>query len=1075
MIKTIIKCDGRQEPFIPNKVNQWGLWAAETLGDHVDWSSVVLDAVRVLPEVSTSQQLQLKLIDVCLDNDSWSYNRMAGRLYVPYLYKQIHGGTVPTVYDLHRKVIKLGLMVELDYSKEEYAEIEQLIDHSRNLSATHYELHHMRSKYALQNRVLGIEYETQQFIYMRMAMALAEEQPAHRRMNDLAKWYNHFSMKRLNAPTPNYVNLGTPLRGYASCALYTTLDSAKSLAIGDHIAYTMSCMSAGIGAHVNTRSIGDSVRGGVIEHQGRLPYYRALVGAVKANLQNGRSGACTAYYSAYDPEVDVISQLKNPMSTEEKKIRGIDYNMGLNRLFARKVARNEDVFLFNVHTAPDLYHSMFSGDDSLFEELYAKYEADPLFVKTYTSAREIVITVQSEAYETGRAYLHFPHEMNRHTPFNDPIYSSNLCVAPETMILTRNGYIQICELDGEEVEIWNGEEWSLVTVRKTGENQKLLKVSTDSGYELESTPYHKYYIFDGYGKMYKEVRTHELKAGDKLAKFALPIVGGSESLDMAYVNGFYSGDGCLTRQGQRVYLYGEKRNLVDKFEGCGDWTVQDEHDRQYTHYRNLKDKYFVPTANYDVKSRLDWLAGYLDADGCVYRNGSNEALTAASTEFEFLKEVQMMLQTLGVSAKIKTMHEAGFRKLPANDGSGEIRDFWCNTSYRLLITSSDSFKLLQLGLKLERLKIESKVPQRDAKQFVKIVSVVDEGRVDDTYCFEEPKRHMGMFNGILTGQCAEIAIPTEGYADMLDLYSDEDHGRGEIGLCSLGAISVAHIKDDEEYADVMYYALLMIDKCIHMGEYVFQHLGVTAKARLSAGVGIVGLAHLMAKERMSYSTDEGRKFLHGVAEKHMYHAINSSLRLGIELGNAPWIHKTKWPQGWLPIDTYNKNVDTIGDFQYNYDWEALRARIIANGGIRNSVVVAYMPAEASSKASGTTNSIYPIRELTLIKTDNYTKIYWAAPEGEELAEYYESAWDIPTIDMIHTYAIFQKFTDQAISADLWRVMIDNAKVPTSEMIKDVLTMVKYGMKTRYYVNSKTSEGTDLNITEAACGSGGCDI
>ena len=45
MIETIIKRDGRKEPFTPSKLNQWGEWAANTLGDYVDWPSVVLEAV----------------------------------------------------------------------------------------------------------------------------------------------------------------------------------------------------------------------------------------------------------------------------------------------------------------------------------------------------------------------------------------------------------------------------------------------------------------------------------------------------------------------------------------------------------------------------------------------------------------------------------------------------------------------------------------------------------------------------------------------------------------------------------------------------------------------------------------------------------------------------------------------------------------------------------------------------------------------------------------------------------------------------------------------------------------------
>jgi ribonucleoside-diphosphate reductase alpha chain len=742
MIETIIKRDGRKQEFMPSKINQWGEWASKTLGSKVDWSMVVLQTVSTLPKECTSETLQARLIKTCLDHNSWSYNRMAGRLYTAYINKKIYENVIPTIKDLHQKLWSVGLMALLNYSDEEYQEAEKIIDHKRDLKASHYELHQVRSKYSLKNRVSNIEYETQQFVYMRMAMALSEEQPKERRMKDVAAFYDHFSMKRLNAPTPNYVNLGTKHKGFASCCLYTTNDTAKSLAIGDHIAYTMTYMSAGIGSHINSRSINDPIRGGVIPHKGKLDYYRSLVGAVKANLQNGRGGAATTYYSVFDPEVEVISQLKNPMSTEDKKIRGIDYSMTSNKFFARKAAKNELIFLFNSFTAPDLYKAFYSSDEAEFERLYNKYDSDNSFKKTYINAREILLKVLNEGYETGRAYICFADEMNSHTPFKETIYSSNLC--------------------------------------------------------------------------------------------------------------------------------------------------------------------------------------------------------------------------------------------------------------------------------------------------------------------------------------AEIALATKGYDDMRDLYSVEDHGRGEVAMCSLAAIVAGNIESDEQYEDVAYYALLMIDKCIHLSHYELPHVGVTAKARMSAGVGIIGMAHYLAKNKLSYMSTEGKQAIHKLSEKHMYMLIKGSLKLGQELGNAAWMHKTKWVDGWMPIDTYKKSVDRIASFELEYDWEGLRQQVIDNGGIRNTTLVAHMPTESSANASGTTNGLYPVRDLTLIKTDNSRTSYWAAPDGDKIGKYYDLAWDIPTKDMIDCYAIVQKFTDQAISADLYRRIIGDDTVTSKEMLSDYFYMVKMGLKTRYYVNSKTSDGTELNSSEDDC-------
>lgn len=741
MIKKIIKRNGSTEDFSPSKVNGWGVWAAKTLGSQVDWSIVVIDAVNQCPEVCSSQQLQETLIKTCLSRKTWEYNRMAGRLYTYLLERLIYPEGRPSVKELHKELLNAGLMVKLNYYDDEYESVEKIIDHKRDLKYPHYQLNQIRYKYALRNKLTGKEYESPQFVYMRMAMALAEDEPRAERLVHVKAWYDHFSFNRINCPTPNFVNLGTKLNGYASCCLYTTKDSAPSLAAGDHIAYMMTCMSAGIGTHIKTRSLGDPIRSGVIQHQGKLPYYRAMVGAIQANLQNGRGGASTVHYTAYDPEVEVIQKLRHPMTPANKKIGGCHYSFGSNKFFARKVAKNEEIYLFSISDAPELYEAQYSKDTELFGKLYEEYLQSGK-AKIKVNARELLLGALTQSYETGVQYLHLTDMMNQHTPFKDTIYSSNLC--------------------------------------------------------------------------------------------------------------------------------------------------------------------------------------------------------------------------------------------------------------------------------------------------------------------------------------QEIDLPTVGFSSVAELYKPEyEEGDGEIGLCSIAGIIVSNIESDEQYADTAYYALKMIDKCIHKSEYVFPNLEHTAKSRLSAGVGILGLAHLMARKGHLYSEQDGRDFVHELAETHSWHLINASLRLGKELGNAPWMHKTKWPEGWLPIDTYEKRVNELVTVENKRDWDMLRKDIIKNKGIRNSVLVAHMPGESSTISSGTTNGPYPIREFYLMKTNDTLINHWNAPDGTKLRNKYQLAWDIKTCDMIKIYAIMQKWCDQGISSDFFVKIQGDQKVSSSEMILDYLDIVKYGLKSRYYVNSLTSSGVDLTSNENA--------
>ena len=56
----------------------------------------------------------------------------------------------------------------------------------------------------------------------------------------------------------------------------------------------------------------------------------------------------------------------------------------------------------------------------------------------------------------------------------------NLCVAPETLVLTDNGHIEIKSLENKLVNVWNGEEFSQVEIKKTGINKELIKITVEN-------------------------------------------------------------------------------------------------------------------------------------------------------------------------------------------------------------------------------------------------------------------------------------------------------------------------------------------------------------------------------------------------------------------------------------------------------------------------------------------------------------------------------------------------------------------------------------------------------------------
>ena len=142
MIKTVIKRDGTKQEFSPEKINGWGIWAAKNLGNSIDWSDVVLKAVQSCDDVPTTEALQLALIRTCLVHPSWAYNRMAGRLYSALQRKKCYGGTIPTIKEVHQRMLSAGIISNTfasAYSDDEYADLEKVIDHTRDLSYAYYQ------------------------------------------------------------------------------------------------------------------------------------------------------------------------------------------------------------------------------------------------------------------------------------------------------------------------------------------------------------------------------------------------------------------------------------------------------------------------------------------------------------------------------------------------------------------------------------------------------------------------------------------------------------------------------------------------------------------------------------------------------------------------------------------------------------------------------------------------------------------------------------------------------------------------------------------------------------------------
>ena len=312
----------------------------------------------------------------------------------------------------------------------------------------------------------------------------------------------------------------------------------------------------------------------------------------------------------------------------------------------------------------------------------------------------------------------------------------------------------------------------------------------------------------------------------------------------------------------------------------------------------------------------------------------------------------------------------------------------------------------------------------------------------------------------MSNLCQEITLPTK----PLQHIDDE---KGEIALCILSAVNIGLIKDNNELEDLCDTAVRALEEIIDYQKYPVVAAEQSTKNRRSLGIGYIGLAHYLAKNKLSYSDPEAWAAIGRLTESFQFYLLKASNALAKEKGACAYYHRTKYADGILPIDTYKKDVDTIVEQPLIHDWELLREEI-KTWGLRHSTLSAQMPSESSSVVSNATNGIEPPRGYLSIKKSKKGPLKQIVPQYQSLKQHYTLLWEMDNNEgYINIVALMQKYFDQAISGN-WSynpTHFENNEVPMSVMLKDLLTTYKLGWKTSYYQNTYDFKQDPSEIAE----------
>jgi len=332
------------------------------------------------------------------------------------------------------------------------------------------------------------------------------------------------------------------------------------------------------------------------------------------------------------------------------------------------------------------------------------------------------------------------------------------CVSYNTKLITKEGIVEIGDAAtlNQEIEIWNGVKWASVKPIQTGMNRNLYRVKFSDGSYLDCTDNHKFMVKNRFQKNFSEIETKDLINLIKESKYSLntpkPNVFYDNKLNdepYAYEYGFILGDGTV---GQRengknrvpfAELYENSKDTTLPLKGkLGEVSINENNINFTRIYFNDVDCDFSSKLKYDKglpneiftwsrKSMINFFAGWIDADGTKTVNGCR--IYGCEDK---LRDGQLLLTKLGISSSINLMSKKDVK----TNMTIRKNDVW----YLQISDTKDLYS--------NRMKLVSKpVKGKGLNQIIKSIEKID--GLYDSYCFEEPETHNGLFGNVLTKQC----------------------------------------------------------------------------------------------------------------------------------------------------------------------------------------------------------------------------------------------------------------------------------------------------------------------------------
>jgi len=538
---------------------------------------------------------------------------------------------------------------------------------------------------------------------------------------------------------------------------------------------------------------------------------------------------------------------------------------------------------------------------------------------------DVIMTSTYDFAEPGFILIDRVNEMNNNW-WCENIRATNPCVTADTRLATRYGLVRIGDLYDARVDIQATVdrralgEGRGVTVREavpafmTSPSADVYRVVTQAGYEIKATLWHEFYTSRG------KIKLKDLKVGDELlVQSGKGQFGGCGSEELGTLLGLLTGDGHFTNRGEGkdsavVNLWGEDRSYAEEVVAyinslIAGWARKRRvyrvgavavPERNLVMIRSVLLARVLEYHGFTAKAKTQvpeiiwrgneecvraYLRGLFQCDGTINISGHcNTSCTVrlASSQPSLLKDVQVLLSNFGIFSSVLKRREAGQRLLP--DGKGGRRLYDCKADYELII-DGESREQFMSGIGFLTQSKNEKYAKwvagkvlRMTQRFVSRISEISYVGREAVFDTTQVDHNTVIFNGLVTGQCGEQALPP-------------------YGSCLLGSVNLTRFVkhpftdfaefDWNEYREVVKVFTRMLDNVVEINGLPLEKQREEILRKRRHGMGYLGLGSTMTLLKMKYGSPEAVQFTEDVTREMAVAGWEAALELAREKGPAP--------------------------------------------------------------------------------------------------------------------------------------------------------------------------------------------